>query len=220
MLLDDSTRRQLWRLLASTAVGLAMAGTTYVCAFLELRQETGRPRSHEAAFHALGLLKDALESFHKENGSYPESLAELKDKVAFLEFEPSGELLDPWHHSYQYASQGESYTLLSLGYDGQPGGVGLATDVDARAVTGKDGAYEFPNLGAPTLWQYTFDCDTRPIKNVCVLSGIFAFVACLVSLRNEQVHVVTRVTRLVTTLAACLFVTLILNLLHLASKHH
>jgi hypothetical protein len=216
----DSIQKLLWRLLASTAVGVAMAGMTYLCAFGSMRDASPYRERHWSAFQILGRLREALEQFHEESRSYPEKLADLKaNRDLLVEFEPSGHVLDPWGHPYDYSSQGSSYTLRSLGSDGKPGGMGLAADADAREIVPENGMYRFPGVGSPTLWQFTFDCDTGSMKGVCVSTGILAFVICLVTLRNERVRPAVLLGRLVTTLVVCLMVTMFISVLHIPSHH-
>lgn len=97
-----------------------------------------------AARAQIELFALALDQYRLDNDFYPgnsQGLGALREK-------PSGEPavrnwrgpylrkaipLDPWGHSYTYKSPGEvnteSYDLLSLGRDGQPGGSGEDADV-------------------------------------------------------------------------------------------
>jgi general secretion pathway protein G len=97
-----------------------------------------------AARAQIELLALALDQYRLDNDFYPgttQGLAALRDK-------PTGDPearnwrgpylrkaipLDPWGRPYEYKSPGqvnaESYDLLSLGRDGQPGGTGEDADV-------------------------------------------------------------------------------------------
>jgi len=97
-----------------------------------------------AARAQIELLALALDQYRLDNDFYPgttQGLAALRDK-------PTGDPearnwrgpylrkaipLDPWGRPYSYTSPGkvnaESYDLLSLGRDGQPGGTGEDADV-------------------------------------------------------------------------------------------
>ena len=81
----------------------------------------------------------ALDQYRLDTGHYPATEPGLNALVVRPANEPKweGPYLtksvppDPWGRPYQYKSPGEhgDYDLLSLGKDGQPGGVGEAADV-------------------------------------------------------------------------------------------
>ena len=90
------------------------------------------------------LLGLALDSYRLDNGSYPTSeqgLAALNEKPARDPLPQNWRgpylrkviPLDPWGRPYVYRSPGESnpsaYDLLTLGRDGQPGGVEEDADI-------------------------------------------------------------------------------------------
>jgi len=97
-----------------------------------------------AAHSQIELFALALDQYRLDNDYYPSAAQGL----AALRERPSGEPearnwrgpylrkaipLDPWGRPYVYKSPGdvnsESYDLLSLGRDGQPGGTGEDADV-------------------------------------------------------------------------------------------
>jgi hypothetical protein len=206
------TRSVVLRLLVSTAVGLAMAWTTFVGAYSGMRDASPYEDNHLSAFFNIMTIKGALEKYHKERGRYPGSLAELKGSLDdYLQPDSAGQILDPWKHPYEYRSDGRSYKLRTLGLDGKPGGPGLAADLDDREVVLKDGGYTFPyqRRFRPTLRQYAFLATTRPVKITCALAGLFAAVACFVTLGNRRF----------VTLLMCLFVTSVITILHTPSHH-
>lgn len=97
-----------------------------------------------AARAQIELLALALDQYRLDNDYYPttaQGLSALRER-------PTGEPeaknwrgpylrkaipLDPWGHAYAYKSPGDvnadSYDLISLGRDGQPGGAGEDADV-------------------------------------------------------------------------------------------
>ena len=105
-----------------------------------------------AARAQIELFALALDQYRLDNDYYPatgQGLAALREK-------PSGEPearnwrgpylrkaipLDPWGRPYAYKSPGDvnrdSYDLLSLGRDGQPGGTGEDTDITSWAEQGR-----------------------------------------------------------------------------------
>ena len=81
----------------------------------------------------------ALDQYRLDTGHYPATEPGLNALVVRPANEPKweGPYLtksvppDPWGRPYQYKSPGEhgDYDLISLGKDGQPGGVGEAADI-------------------------------------------------------------------------------------------
>ena len=66
-----------------------------------------------------------MNKYHEQKGSYPDDLADLKSiRIDDVQFEKSGQVLDPWKNPYQYRADGASYALFSFGRDGKRGGVG------------------------------------------------------------------------------------------------
>lgn len=87
----------------------------------------------------LRTLSDALDTYRLEVGSYPTT----DEGLQALRAAPSGASgwhgpylkkdvpADPWGNEYHYESNGDgSYTLMSYGADGAPGGDGYAADLD------------------------------------------------------------------------------------------
>jgi general secretion pathway protein G len=89
-------------------------------------------------------LKTALDRYYIDNGSYPTSDQGLQALVSppsagnsaqTTNYEEGGYIRripsDPWNNQYVYQSDGNSYTLKSLGADGAEGGTGKNADIDA-----------------------------------------------------------------------------------------
>jgi len=90
-------------------------------------------------------LKTALDRYYIDNGSYPTTEQGLQALVTppsqgsnsaqATNYEEGGYIrripLDPWSNPYVYQSDGNTYTLKSLGADGAEGGSGKNADIDA-----------------------------------------------------------------------------------------
>jgi general secretion pathway protein G len=87
-------------------------------------------------------LKTALDRYYIDNGSYPSSDQGLQALVTppsqgtqTANYEEGGYIRripnDPWNNPYVYQSDGNTYTLKSLGADGAEGGTGKNADIDA-----------------------------------------------------------------------------------------
>jgi len=90
----------------------------------------------------IDAFEKALDQYRLDTGRYPTTEQGLNALLVKPANEPkwSGPYLrkgvppDPWGNPYLYRSPGEKaeYDLLSLGKDGQPGGVGEAADLGAN----------------------------------------------------------------------------------------
>jgi general secretion pathway protein G len=91
----------------------------------------------------LRAIEQALHLYKLDSGAYPttdQGLQALVTKpssgVIPARWNPEGYLekvpADPWGHPYLYLSNGERYTLKSLGADGEEGGEGKYADLDSR----------------------------------------------------------------------------------------
>ena len=94
----------------------------------------------QAAQTDLRALSQTLEIYRLDNFQYPSSeqgLESLVDRPSgFPEpknWNPEGYLkklpTDPWGSPYLYEKTGSSYSLISLGADGQEGGEGFDADI-------------------------------------------------------------------------------------------
>jgi general secretion pathway protein G len=105
--------------------------------------QLGRARAKTAQMQ-LDTIAAAVESFRSDVGHYPTQGEGLNALVA----DPGNEqgwtgpyikdsrvLNDPWGHpvSYQVDTQGLTFTVTSLGRDGQAGGSGLDRDLQSPA---------------------------------------------------------------------------------------
>jgi general secretion pathway protein G len=98
----------------------------------------GRPDEARvtAAKSGISTLKSALAMYRLDNGDYPTSEQGLKALAvqptpappawrAYVQEDPK----DPWGRDYLYTVEGSSFTITSLGKDGEPGGEGVDADI-------------------------------------------------------------------------------------------
>lgn len=78
--------------------------------------------STEAGFKALEVRDPTDDPENKWNGPY----LKRKDKI---KKSPAGIPIDRWGNELQYTSDGESFTIISYGADGKPGGTGFGRDI-------------------------------------------------------------------------------------------
>jgi hypothetical protein len=221
MSVRDRVLGMVRRLSACTAVGVAMAGTAYVCAWYSMRDHRGYRGPHQRAFYTLRTLRTVLGEYQKEKGKYPEKLADLAS--AYPErvgVDDSGHVADPWGNPYQYRVEGESYTLFSLGRDGKRGGEGLDQDLDVRDMRPDDDPFfRLPDVGVPTLWQFTTAPSTGSVMITCALAGIFAFITCFTAQRAAGMGLPFRPIKLGMTLVACLVTAVFISAIHIPNNH-
>lgn len=87
----------------------------------------------------LGQVVNSLNMFYTDCGRYPASLQSLIQAPGQDECPEWGPdpylkenlLKDPWRHDFVYESDGNNFTLKSLGRDGKEGGTGYDKDITA-----------------------------------------------------------------------------------------
>jgi Type II secretion system (T2SS), protein G len=217
----DHAKTMVRRFSACMAVGVAMAGTTYVCAWYNMRDYISYRWGYQRASVILRTMRTALNDYHAEKGKYPDKLADLAaiypDRVVV---DVSGQVVDPWNHPFQYRAEGRAYSLYSLGGDGKLGGEGLDQDLDVRDLPPDEGSFfRLPKVGVPTLWQFATERGTGGVQITCALTGIFAFITCLKSQRAGENGLPFRPIKLVITLVACLLTAVVISMVHIPNNH-
>ena len=89
------------------------------------RQQAGAQR--DAALSQISALETALDAYRLDVGEYPDSLdglvENIDDRAAWNGPYLRRDLpLDPWGNSYVYEADGNDFTLISYGRDGEQGG--------------------------------------------------------------------------------------------------
>lgn len=95
-------------------------------------QRVGAQR--DAALSQIAALEAALDAHRLDLGEYPETLEGLVENESGRAAWSGPYLrravpLDPWGNAYVYEADGRSFTLLSHGPDGRPGGEGDDADI-------------------------------------------------------------------------------------------
>jgi hypothetical protein len=88
------------------------------------------------------MLKDLEENvvrFHRACGAWPISLADLFEGRCpyFASTKWKKEPLDPWGHRFEFQLGRDRIDILSLGADGNQGGIGDESDIAVVIPTGK-----------------------------------------------------------------------------------
>jgi hypothetical protein len=183
-----------------------------------------------------------LEDHIQKRIPLPQSLADISSEIdstpSFpsrflpegLSFIKNGIPVDGWGRPLHYSTEGTSYTLLSYGRDGKPGGIGLDCDEVIIHGPGADYAHfiespdryrEAPTY-MPTLYQFVFELPSKGMIQSCFLTGGLAFFITLFLVRSvpasrrEQIFCAIKIV--VTIVMSFIFASLILNL-HIPTGH-
>lgn len=142
----------------------------------------------EMTYSNMRSIADALSEFFKQHGHYPDSL----DQLAGIWY---SRLTDQWGNRFHYEKTEEGFRLLSLGRDGELGGVGLDAD------------YEYAPASSiciePTLLQFLLDLPlSGHLFVIASLAGLCAGRLCYVIDREYPIGHAVVSTIIVTTFAA------------------
>lgn len=115
------------------AVGLVVLAVVAGVAVYKVTRPRHSPGSYERgmARAAVSILGSSVDLFREDTGRYPASLLTLTSETGQGPYAKASEFRDPWGNPYQYrlSNDGASFSLWSLGADGRPGGIGLASDL-------------------------------------------------------------------------------------------
>jgi general secretion pathway protein G len=151
-----------------------------------------------------------IKAFIKKSGAPPRSLRELQSPSNEADFN----YLDTWGQPLDYQLQGRSYTLVSYGRDGKPGGVGL--DADLSNLNPRPPAAELPfqhvifhPLAEGMLWMSLF-------------SGALVFVLTFATVKPQSLSregALGLLAQLVVTLIGTVFAAGFITVMHVPSGH-
>ena len=192
----------LVRLLAASVVGLAIAGTAYLCAYYELRWHF----DFDARFDSRKLrrMDEEIQEHRRKTGHLPLNLAELKEGP--YRRNDSGQPMDRYNRLHHYRIEGDGYELFSFGRDGQLGGVGLDAEIYPNG----------PNQPA-TLYQFSFDLPTEGPQQTCILAGVCAGLVCLLQTRQRGWGIFFM--RLGGTAVGAVLAAIAISVVHIPSGH-
>jgi general secretion pathway protein G len=140
MMLGSSRKQQDGFTLIEIMVVIAIIGLLATLVVQSLRGATDRAKRTKAMAD-IAELKTALDRYYIDNGSYPSTDQGLTALVTPPN--PNGPPADgyvrripadPWGNQYVYQSDGNNYSLKSLGADGAEGGSGKNADIDASQL--------------------------------------------------------------------------------------
>jgi Type II secretion system (T2SS), protein G len=188
---------------------MVIADTAYIACWQQYRDVSFRDSAVGETWQVLTRLRESIERHRQFTGRLPPSLTELDvvKKKEGMSVDDGGQPVDRWHNPLQYRVEGDRYTLLSLGADGEPGGSGVDADIDI------DHPEDLEKL---SLWRFTTMSETGGMKFTCLAAGLFALPLWL--LQRPQLSNAGRMTILAVHAVTALFavwVAGVIGILHL-----
>lgn len=126
---------------------------------------------------------------------------------------------DGWRRPLRFAVNGDSYVITSLGRDGKPGGVGLDCDLSNLDLSNLD---LNPRDATLPLSQIVFNPLARVMIIAMLVSGALTFLLTFKTVKlphGSWGNWVALGVQLAITLAATIFVAMIMTTEHIPSGH-
>ena len=225
------------RLLVSLVVGLLVLILSTYLAFGQFCASAIRyPQS--LTLERIGRLGEAIEAYRQEKHILPKSLRDLPEEAVVVD--ETGAPVDWWHRALEYWTDGTHYRITSYGYDGKPGGLGLDYDVSSDDLDEDEGSQAMrrwaglPRETTPTFRQFASDRGLirtvashmhgsgRMMLVTSILAGVVAFILAFRTMGATAPvgrNTVFLVLRLVVTVAATLFIGMMIAVFHVPSGH-
>jgi len=243
------SRNLVYRLRIAFSVGVILFILSFLSYWVKSRDTLmGNDTLACKTGQTLRRVSEALEDRIGKHVSLPQSLLEISSEMdttiepgppgaygtAFsddaLPFVKNGAPVDGWGRPLHYSAEGTSYTILSYGRDGKPGGIGLDCDMGmvhhpagwyADSIKFSGSYQESPSY-MPTLYQFLFELPSRGMILSCFLTGGLAFFMTFFLVRSvpssgREIAVCIG-SHFMTFLVAFFFSILILNL-HVPTGH-
>jgi uncharacterized membrane protein (DUF441 family) len=172
------------RFLIASMAALTVLSIAIAVAWLGARGDY--PEEQSSTWHRLGFLNHAIHKFHDDTGNWPSSLQELADK----RYESESDLVDRWGRPFLYTVDGNSLELLSLGRDGEPGGIGVDADLSGWSAVpdSPPGRVIFPPEASVTFRQFLFSKQKTIPFYICLLGVTLAVFVSMLCLRDMDLE--------------------------------
>jgi len=154
-----------------------------------------------------------MEDQQRKTGVLPRSPGQIRnpDNTPYAD---DGIIFDGWRRPLRFAVRGDSYVITSLGRDGKPGGVGLDCDLSNRDL--------HPRAATLPVSQIVFNPSLQGMVVAMLVSGALTFLLTFKSVKlphGSWGNWVALGVQLAVTLAATVFVAMIITMLHYPSGH-
>jgi len=172
---------------------------------------------NQGTLGALSNLRAMIEAYQRDTKILPVSLADLRRaQGAYVTFklDANGSPLDGWGRPFAYSVDGGSYTIVSYGRDGKPGGVG--PDYYLSNV-------EYPSIHAnPTFAQFLLNPLARGVLVTCLVCGVVAFWLSMRVIDPPALHgwaIPALIVKLAFTILGTLAAASLMSVLHIPNHH-
>ena len=199
------TIRLIPRLILAGIAGLIIFAIGFNAAWKSTKGQAATTQRQARRY--LNMVNSAIQAYHKEHGKWPASLKKIYDDTNF----PSSDI---WGHPYAYHLTENSYTLISYGRDGKPGGVGLDSDISVNNPHTVNNDIPFRHL-------ITIPWAINAIKG-CALAGFLTFLLIFFLVRPEDFNLDGLgciLVKLVPTLFVLFYLTILMIALEYPSGH-
>ena len=128
------TQNQKGMTLLEIVIVVAILATLGSVLVGQVMKQLNKAKFNEAKLR-MGQISNALDMYYTDCGKYPSDLTGLLEKDDCNNWGPESylkgkkDLLDPWNTEFQYAVNGSSYEIRSLGADRREGGDGNNKDI-------------------------------------------------------------------------------------------
>jgi len=199
------TIRLIPRLILASIAGLIIFTIGFNAAWESTKGQAATTQRQARRY--LNMVNSAIQTYRKEHGKWPTSLKNIYDDTNF----PASDI---WGHPYAYHLKENSYTLMSYGRDGKPGGVGLDSDISIND--------SHPINNEISLRQLiTIPWAVNAIKG-CALAGFLTFLLIFFLVRPEDFNLEGLgciLLKLVLTLFVLFYLTILMIALEYPSGH-
>jgi general secretion pathway protein G len=157
------------RLAAATVVGLLVAFLSLLAVWGDMRKvKTLRMEQWETR-QRLKWIAIGIESYQRREDALPKSLNHIENSGLGTEVKSNRWLVDGWDRPFIYTVNGTSWTVLSYGRDGRPGGKGA----DADLTNWKPEPEESKVF--PAFYEFVFQLKpTRTATTGTIVCGVLA----------------------------------------------
>ena len=216
------------KLLMALLVGLVTAAAGCLSGLYSLRQ----PHSwvclpQRETIREQWILSTNLNKYKEKHGAYPLTLEEMTSQWNYegkpLEKQDIDDRIeDGWNNPMVYASDGETWELISYGADGKSGGIGL--DADIRCIDTDDPSYgnNLYKNSPPTIKQVI---QSEHFNTAATFSGVFGIICFFVALcnfvspRNADKRHKTIIPAVALMLVTSYFINVLISVQSVASGH-
>lgn len=224
-------RALIIRLGASLLVGLAMTLIAFLISWRMFGSEFyGNTKLRSETLSTIRDIRVAAEGYKDLYKELPPSLSALskaKDRVSVKSSSWSPkkktEWKDGWNQPFHYTVDGTTWTVISYGRDGKPGGVDFDADLSNHNY------YHPPQIDftrpslRPSLSKFAFQLPTSGVMGAALLAGLLSAIISFKAIDEIMRSPANRFYYILTRIVLITFVTLLMAVMvayvHIPSSH-